>query len=109
MTEHSYTHTESGLIIDRLDECEKVCILAPQHHAHVPHADIPAVAAELLKAAGHDELAALIEAPAAGKKLQERRAALAAEFGGHPKWAHDSSFGRAIDRIIELEDGKATA
>lgn len=89
---------------------------------YIPNADVPTVAAELLKAAGRSELAELLEAveadikvrterEAAEKKLQERRDALAKDLSeGRRTYGETGLTAQAaIDRIIELEDGKADA
>ena len=50
------------------------------------------------------------EAAVKERKLQERRDALLQEFRAGSQWDHTSELAQlAIDRIIELEDGKATA
>lgn len=78
---------------------------------HIPNEDVPTVAAELLKAAGHVVLAGNIEAAvahsaevaASGKKRQERRDALAPTT-----YAAASLITRTlIDQIVEQEDEQA--
>lgn len=73
---------------------------------YIAKADAPAVAAELLKAAGHDNLADLVGWESAEKKLQERRDALAKRFtkGICYYESAELSTKAAIDYIIE--DGK---
>ena len=77
----------------------------------IPKADVPTVAAELLKVAGQEALAEMIEAAvehrkavaASAKTRQERRDALA------PTTYADASLitQTLIDQIIELEDSRA--
>ena len=81
----------------------------------IPNADVPTVAAELLKAAGQDYLATYLvamaekEAADAEKRLQERRDAVAAEvfapYGGTYGEAN-AVVRKIIDNIIRLQDGK---
>ena len=80
----------------------------------IANSDAPTVAAELLKAAGHDGLADLIGWESAEKKLQERRESVlanllpeAAKANNLPALAELSLLDdRAINYIIDLEDGK---
>lgn len=89
---------------------ERLCVTAVQvdrqTSAYIELADAPSVAAELLKAAGHDGLADLIGWESAEKKLQERRDAVAASLGMPYYIRLVATAQRAIDYIIALEDGK---
>ena len=79
---------------------------------HIPKTAAPTLAAELLKAAGREDLASLIEKDAEMKALAERRDALATRLGADREYSSFSPtapFRRAIDRIIELEDERDAA
>lgn len=111
--------------IDTLSE--EVWLAVPKGNLFIANEDAPTVAAELLKAAGHLAIAELVEAEDADRmaraereavtqKLQERRDKIARDIGerydGIPAGSYHTGTWRervAIDRIIELEDGKTTA
>ena len=72
------------------------------------------IAVELLMITGHHGLAlqahAKTSAGEAGRKLQERRNSLVKDLSGDELLRYEhirSSLRKAIDRIIELEDGQA--
>ncbi|MCC3277487.1 hypothetical protein LJ753_16610 [Arthrobacter sp. zg-Y20] len=109
-----YTYTDNvGDILRLLTSADgdRVILIAKGEldakEIHIQNADAPTVAAELLKAAGHDDLAGLIEVSAAQAKLQARRNAVALSLSGVASYTQQVQTTRkAIDRIIELEDGK---
>lgn len=128
--EYEYVAGEARLTINPAASGDRVYISAQPTHVPlngmwIPNASIPNIAAELLQAGGHHYLAGYIEADidhrqlteaeAAEKKLQERRTSVlaallpeAAAANNLPE-PHELSTldDRAIDRIIELEDGQA--
>lgn len=122
MSTYKYKHEGRRFTADTAAMKDAVFVTAqptnvPLHGVWTPNADVPTVAAEILKAAGRDDLAALIEsaareaaerveAEAAEKKLKERRDVLLEEFRAGGMWDHTSDLAqKAINRIIELEDG----
>ena len=162
MSAYTYTDPDGDILAFRADEhVERLIVVAGGAMAvYIPNADVPTVAAELLKAAGQEAtilpktgdivrertdkfiigfgqleasvprgvnpelvrvwaanyiaLAEYIESEAqreteAATKLQERRDALVQSFasGGGFFYAAGTVLGKAIDRIIELEDQQA--